>query len=81
MAKPDPEALAKALRENLLKRKAQGRGVAPTASGGGGGEAQETRVRDSRLRGNDDAVARLLTEDNIPRCLVYFLDIVTLFEY
>jgi hypothetical protein len=27
MAKPDPEALAKALRENLLKRKAQGRAM------------------------------------------------------
>jgi hypothetical protein len=29
MPKPDPEALAKALRENLLKRKAQGRETPP----------------------------------------------------
>ncbi len=29
MAKPDPEALARALRENLRKRKEQGRGEPP----------------------------------------------------
>ena len=31
MAKPDPEALAKALRENLRKRKEQGRDPPPAA--------------------------------------------------
>ena len=50
MPKADPEALAAALRENLRKRKAQGRPMPPQPSFGTDEEGDVTMPRDDEIK-------------------------------